>query len=150
MSFREKSAWASLASLLIVYVPYFAIVLSRPRISVVLAAFIVAVVVQVILLVLAHVVFAVSSSEVRTRGERPRRDERDIAIELRSFKTSSLILGGGVMIWCFAALAGTALRRGTNLATEDAVFACQVLFAGFVLANLAYYATQVIGYRRTS
>lgn len=150
MSFREKSAWASLISLLIVYLVYFSIVFSGVSTRVALATLAAAVVIHLALLIAAHTVFAISSQEVLQRGDEPPRDERDVAIDLRSFRASSYVLGTGVLLWCLAVFVGIAGTGITDVAVQDAMTACQLLFAGFVVANLTYYTVQVTGYRRTS
>lgn len=181
VSFHEKSAWACLGSILLVFVPFFLLVFSTPGYPIVVPAFIGAVVVLVLIQTLLHIVFAVTSARIRRTGDVPARDEREIGIDLRSTKVASIVLGTVVMIWCLAAYAGIPISRiqqhqamadtGVAPAVEieatpdvdvanlslsnllpvpahDALFFVHILFAGFVLANVVYYAAIVYGYRR--
>jgi len=150
MSYREKSAWASLISLIIVYLAYFSIVFSDFGHVVTLLALGAAVLIHVTALSGTHLILALSTREVRESGDEPPRDERDVSVDLRSFRASSYVLGTAVMLWCMAAFAGIVMSGIEDVRIENAMMACQVLFAGFVLANITYYATQVVGYRRMS
>jgi len=89
MSFREKSAWASLAVMLAVYVPYFVHVFRLFRRGelkggVLLGQFVGAVVFQVFLLIVVHIVIAIQSRHQQA-------DERDRAIEARSYRLLTLL-----------------------------------------------------------
>ena len=89
MSFREKSAWASLAMMLVVYVPYFVHVFrlfgrGELKGGVLLGQFIGAVVFQVFLLIVVHIVIAIQSRHQQA-------DERDRAIEARSYRLLTLL-----------------------------------------------------------
>ena len=90
MSFREKSAWASLAVMLVVYVPYFVHVFrlfgrGELKGGAVLGQFISAVLFQIFLLIVVHIAIAIQSRQQQT-------DERDRAIEATSYKIAYLAL----------------------------------------------------------
>lgn len=155
MGFHEKSAWAALGAIVLVFVPYFVVVFQHPMAYI--GMFVLAVMVQVVLLTVFHVVNALATPEIRKSGDTPKLDELDRWIELRAAKLSSLLLSVVVMSWCMAAgfliptLAGAS---GTGDASRfvvsgfQAAMGLHVLFAGFVLVNVIYYATIVTGYRR--
>jgi cytochrome b subunit of formate dehydrogenase len=142
MSFREKSAWACLVTTGAVFVPYFTFIgqlasrgeLVLPRVVV---AFVAAVLAQI---VLSSVYMAVIA--LRTRQEP--RDERDIVLENRAFRSAHwtlvlalwlLVLGGVFLAPVFPQLISV-------------VFVGQLALLSFVLSELAHYATLVHGYRR--
>ena len=99
MSFHEKSAWACLVSILLVFIPYFWLVLQYPVAYV--ALFVLAVFVLVALLTGMHLAFALTSSRTLQSGDTPPLDERDRRIELSAAKWSGIVLGFIVMIWRF-------------------------------------------------
>lgn len=111
MSYHEKSAWACLSSILLVYIPYFAVVFSNPGYLVVPLAFISAVIVLVIILVVSHVLFAIHSPKIRKKGQIPPRDEREMSIELRAMKVSSYVLSVIVITCCVSAYIGIPIAR---------------------------------------
>jgi hypothetical protein len=111
MSFHEKSAWACLSAILIVYVPYFVIVFSHPGYLVVPPAFIGAVIVLVVILGVSHTILAIHSASIRKTGEVPERDEREIGIELSAMKISSYVLSVAVITWCIFAYVGIPVSR---------------------------------------
>ena len=149
MSFREKSAWASLAVMLIVFVPYFTHVFrlfQRDELGMgtVIGEFIGAVVFQVVLMIVVHIILAICSRQ-------DPKDERDRAIESKSFKIGYYVLVsacfGGIpfiLLPIFASHPELALRL-TALP-----FLSQVLLLCFVVAEAAKYITQVVCYRRGS
>ncbi|MFT5300537.1 MAG: hypothetical protein ACI814_001315 [Mariniblastus sp.] len=87
-------------------------------------------------------------------------------IEQRAAKWSGLILGIVVITWCMLVMYGAPLLGVQELhllnasdgmellpssfaiPVSDVLLAVHVLFAGFAIANLIYYATIVISYRR--
>ena len=177
MSFHEKSAWACLGAILLVYIPFFLLVFSTPGYPVVVGAFVGSVVAMVAILVTVHIVFAISSKRIRETGDVPPLDEMEVGIELRAMKIASFLLASIVILWCIVAYVGIPVSGITDLVQQataaaadpetaeafapnpsiegllpvsghDALFAVHVLFAGFVLANVVYYASIVTGYRR--
>ena len=106
MSFHEKSAWACLVGILAVYIPYFAVVFSQPGYVWVLPAFLAAVVGLVAILVVAHLVFALTQARIRRTGDAPPPDEFESAIEGRATKVAAYVLSVVVISWCLAAYVG--------------------------------------------
>ena len=141
MSFREKSAWACLITTITIWGPYFAYafrLFSREHYSSsVMTAFIVAVILSIVLNGGAHIVVA-----IRSRQER--KDERDIAIESKSYRNAYFVLI--VLIWMviLAAPVGTQDRH------FGPVFISQMVLLCFVVAETTYYLTTVVCYRRGS
>jgi hypothetical protein len=163
MSVHERSAWACLLAITAVYVPYFWLVLRSPMAA--LGLFWVSAAGLVVLLVAFHVINAIATKSIRARGDYPPLDELDQVIELRAAKLAGFVLAFGVMTWIlvtsFAApvLGGGGVEAATlnadpplpsamTIPLMTAMVAIQCLFAGFVVANLAYYAGIVFGYRR--
>lgn len=164
MGFQEKSAWACLAGISLVFVPYFIFVFQYPMAF--FGLFVLAVIVQVIFMTVFHAVNAIVSPSIRKSGDALPKDELDRMIEQRAAKWSGLILGIVVISWCILVMYGAPLlgvhemglsnaSDGTELLpssfaipVSDVLLAVHVLFAGFVIANLIYYTTIVISYRR--
>ncbi len=141
MSFREKSAWASLAIMLLVFVPYFVHMFrlfERGELNggTVFGEFIGAVIFQVLLLIVAHIAIAIRSGQEQ-------KDERDRTIESKSFKIAYYVL----IASCFVAIPCVALALLSALTLP---FLSQLLLACFVVAEAAKYVTQIICYRRGS
>ncbi len=152
MSFREKSAWFSLVSIVGVFVPYFIIVLQNPQAFI--GLFAAAVVVLAVLLAGFHLVNAAATASIRKRGDIPLADELDKLIDLRAARVAGLVLVFVVVTWCLGAAVGAA---GLDLSTASslvsisglqALTAVHTLFAGFVISNLVYYVTIILGYRK--
>ena len=147
MSFREKSAWACAFTTLIVYVPYFARVLQlfeRQQLTAlaILPAFIGAIVLQIVLLIIAHILFAL-------RGKQEAKDERDLIIESKSFRNAyfvcaffALFSGCWAIMYTIGAGTETAMRTLTPVAMAQMMLFC------FVAAEATKYLTEAINYRR--
>jgi hypothetical protein len=139
MSFREKSAWACLITTIAIWGPYFAyafrLFTHEHYASSILAAFIVAVVLSIILNGGAHVVIA-----IRSRQEK--KDERDIAIESKAYRNAYCVLI--VLIWVVI----LAAPLGTPEKHFGPVFLSQMVLLCFVVAETIKYLTIVICYRR--
>ncbi|MCP4080349.1 MAG: hypothetical protein GY819_08010 [Planctomycetaceae bacterium] len=164
MGFHEKSAWACLLGIVLVFVPYFAVVLRFPMAFA--GLFVLVVIIQVVFMVAFHVGNAIMSPSIRKTGDTPPKDELDQLIELRAAKISGVILGIVVISWCMIAMYGVPAlgvheivlanaNDGNDLPPSkfaipifDVLLAVHVLFAGFVIANLVYYGTIVVSYRR--
>jgi len=149
MSFHEKSAWACLVLIIGVYMPYFVAVFRQPMAAV--GLFVAAAVGLAVLLTVFHVVNALATRTIRATGRVPPADELDRHIELSASKWAGLVLAFAVMSWILFAMyalpfAGVPEPGVVPLAR--AMTAIQWLFAGFVFANVAYYAGIVVGYRR--
>jgi hypothetical protein len=153
MSFHEKSAWACLISLAVVYVPYFFLVLRFPMAAI--GLFWVSVFVLAVLLAAFHTVNAVATRSIRTTGVVPPVDELDERIELQAAKWAGLILGIAILAWILIAMypiLGIGTGEGRTATHTVSMFAAmaavQWLFAAFVLANAVYYGAIVFRYRR--
>ena len=163
MSFHEKSAWACLVTIVAVFVPYFVSVLQYPVTYIPL--FIGAVALLIGLLIVFHLINALVSPEVLRRGDGPPRDERDQSIEQAAARTSGFVLGFVVLVWCLNAMVGIPVAAISNVAelaprdqeqalagfavpAVDALRAIHMLFGGFVVSNVIYYAMIIVGYRR--
>jgi hypothetical protein len=164
LSFREKSAWISLAVLLLVYIPYFVYVSKLVReaqfnIGTAVGVFIVAVIFQIVVAVIAQIFIS-----IRTRVAP--KDERDIAIESKGFRNAYFVLTVGI---CLAALFVAMIGLGESVTalaaaqsggappflqklrgTLSPATATQVLLLCLVAAEVIRYGTQVFCYRRGS
>lgn len=152
MSFHQKSAWACLLSIVLVFTPYFYVVFQFPLSFVGLLPL--AVIAISVLLTAFHIVNAVTNRAIRKSGHTPPRDELEKMIELKAAKWSGVVLAFAVATWCFFAMfavLGLGIRA-ENMAfqgsTSQILMAIQTLFAGFVIANMAYYGGIIIGYAR--
>jgi len=137
MSFREKSAWISFVSILIVFGYYFTTVaramLGLRQESNLFAVLVIAIAVLVVLEVVLHIVVAIQSP----RDARSPRDERE-----RMFSLKATQIGFYVLI--IAALAGIftmhlgAGRRDVGNAVLLAI----------VIAELTKYGAEIVYFRR--
>jgi hypothetical protein len=153
MSFHEKSAWACLISLTVVYVPYFWLVLRFPMAAI--GLFWVSAIVLVVLLAVSHAVSALATRSIRAAGRMEPVDELDQKIELQAAKWAGLILGIGILTWVLIAMflilrigANDGLSAASAVPKLAAMAAVQWLFATFVLANAIYYGAIALRYRR--
>jgi hypothetical protein len=143
MSLREKSAWACLAITVAVFIPYFAHVFSdfargELQAKSVLIAFFLASAWQVLLHVVVQFVVAI-------RSRQQPKDERDRAIESKSFRHAYWIFAFAVWPVIMVEAGATSLH---SLSTPAMI--CQLLFLCFVAAEITRYATQIACYRRGS
>ncbi len=172
ISFREKSAWATLTSLLIVYVPYFTYVFllaSRGQLTVgtALGVFVLGVFFETIVAIIAHIAIS-----IRARVEPM--DERDAAIQAKAFKNAYFVLTFGIFFAAMfvtmvglmhaapaAAHAVPALANSARdveetssqfLRNVSTIFSAsvgmQVVLLCLVGGEVTRYGTQIIGYRR--
>lgn len=165
MSYQEKSAWACVLSILVVFTPYFFVVFWYPLAHVGLFAITVALLVA--MLVAFHTVNSITTAPIRKSGDVPAPDELDHIIELRAAKLAGIVLATVVLCWSIATMFGAPAqgviaiaseRAAGDLATSSsfaipvsqALFWVHLLFAGFVVSNIAYYTAIVAGYRRLS
>lgn len=147
MPFREKSAWACFITTVIVFVPYFAYVLSmfgRGALSPgsVIPAFVAAVIFQTVLNGAAHIGFAI-------RAKQETKDERDVAIESKSFKYGYIVL----VTACFVAITtvaplALAPRSAFTGPMMAFTFMSQVVLFCVILAEATKYGTRAVCYRR--
>ena len=146
MSFREKSAWASLAVMLLVYLPYFVHVFrlfgrGELKGDALVGQFIGAVVFQIFLLIIVHVVIAIQSRQRQM-------DERDRAIEARSYKIAYLALISSFFVVLPSAISLVfALKPALVSSLVGLPFLSQLLLLCFVTAEAMKYSAQIVGYR---
>ncbi|MFL6515374.1 MAG: hypothetical protein ACJ8M1_10160 [Chthoniobacterales bacterium] len=155
LSFREKSAWVSLAVLLVVYVPYFCYLWTVAdrgllNIGTAIGLFIAALFFQIVLAVVAQIVISV-------RAKIDPKDERDAAIDGKAFRNAYFVLTAAI---CCAALFVTVVSLangpGAGIATAGHVLsgflspaaATQILLSCLVIGEIVKYGTQVFCYRR--
>jgi|KBSMisStaDraftv2_1062788.scaffolds.fasta_scaffold279564_3 hypothetical protein len=138
MSFREKSAWICLVSVLVVQGGYF-VHLARMASDgaltshSMLPALAVATLVQALATAAGHLAFV-------RQGARERLDERDRAISAAAFRRAYLVFAVGVFCAVFGAL---------QFESAGVVVATQLAYAAWVLAELVKYASQAFDYRRS-
>ena len=165
MSYHEKSAWITLVPILLVFVPYFSLVYLIPPVA--LPALIVAVVSLVVLLAILHTILALSMRRVWQTGDEPPRDEMEKRFDQTALKIAGYFLSVVVLLWCLNVLVGIPILaiRGLSMTNQNvvqvdlsqlsipavhALNAVQLLFAGFVLANVVYYVSLIVCYRRVA
>jgi len=133
LSFREKSLWLMLASLVAVFGFYFSRALPADGANVgpqQTSLFIVAVVALVVVQVIGHAAIAIADRRTES-------DERDALIELKGTRNGYFVLATGV----FASLCAALVTNG------NFVF-MHVLLAFWVLAEIVSIASQLFLYRR--
>jgi len=138
MSFREKSAWACLVSTLVVFVPYFINIARLQAAGVLEMGAIVGLLVAAIFF--QAVLTAAATILVAIRSGTETMDERDRAIELRSFRNAYFVLAVS-LVTAICGMIFAAPRLTLPLVS-------QVLFGCFVAAEAVKYLTQVVSYRR--
>ena len=137
MSFREKSAWISLVSILAVFIPFFwnsyrqftGQVAASDATYVafgLLAAF-------VVLEIVLHAVIAIQSP----RDARSPKDERERLIEMRATRVAFQVL-----------VVGALAAVGAIHLTRSAWVIAQVVLLAIVLAELVKFGGQVLLFRR--
>jgi hypothetical protein len=174
VSFREKSAWATLISLLVVYLPYFIYVFllaSRGQLTVgtALRVFIAGVFFQTIVAILAQIAISI-------HGRVEPVDERDIAIQANAFRNAYFVLTFGIFFAAMFVLmvglvhAAPTVAHGVPALSDSAhdveetssqfmrnvstIFSAsvgmQVVLLCLVGGEVTRYGTQILGYRRGS
>ena len=139
MGFRERSAWMCLISILLVQVPYFAwttplFLVGPVPVARLLPSLMLAVLLQSGFSIAVHVLIA--------RQADPRlHDERDDAIAAASVRRAYFVLMVSLVpVFALAMI----YERTISVAAM-----IQLLFAGWVLAELVRYASQCWDYRRS-
>jgi len=138
MSFREKSQWVVLVTVVAVYAGYFADVLPGHGANVAptdVARFACAVAALVVLQIVGQTALSIASRRELAQGLQ--HDERDTRIDLRASRISSHVLAVGVV----TALV-VALQVPGNFAFVH------VLFGALVLSHACEVATRIALYRR--
>jgi hypothetical protein len=136
LSYREKSLYASLATELLVYGPYF--FLHRQNSVNKVAGMIVAII--VLQMILQSVIAALTRNRMT--------DERDRLIELRGYRAgyltiASLMVVGLGMLWFHATVGHLQLENRMVGLHFPSVF-----FGMLVIADITKTATQIVSYRR--
>jgi dipeptide/tripeptide permease len=137
LSYREKSLYASLATELVVYGPYF-FLHQENSVNKVAGMIIAIIVVQIIL---QSVIAALTRNRIT--------DERDRLIELRGYRAgyvtlASLMVVGLGLLWLHAVAA--------DLHVESRMMGLHflsVFFGMLVISDITKTATQILSYRRT-
>ena len=153
MSFREKSAWLCLATMLLFFVPYFievARLVIREQFTAgdAIGGFVGAVVFQVIVLIIAHIVVAIGCKDEPV--DEPE-DERDILIESRAVGKAYNVLA----YTCLPAVVCIVLLSAAPSPTPwdhliSPAFISQVLLLCFVAAEATKFLIRALSYRRGS
>lgn len=135
MAFREKIAWVSFLSTLLIWGAFFIILATVPhgmRGLAMLGPFIVATMAQAAVMIAAASIWAIGAPKDANAPA----DERDRAIGLRATRMAylTLILGvAAVIVWLHLGLHG-----------PDTIFA---LAAAFILAEAVRFGATALGYR---
>ncbi len=145
MCTNERLAWVCLASIAVVYIPYFsflayAIQTSNvpPPINVVTIAFVAAIFAQVLITGIPAAIVGILDKKQVT-------DERDIAIRHKASTSAYVCLISCVLIL----VTGGSLLRPVFPLVGDGVFIGQLGLLTVVISELANYGVQVFEYRRT-
>jgi hypothetical protein len=136
LSYREKSLYASLATELLVYGPYF--FLHRQNSVNKVAGMIVAII--VLQIILQSVIAALTRNRIT--------DERDRLIELRGYRAgyltiASLMVVGLGMLWFHATVGHLKLES-----RMVGLHFLSVFFGMLVIADITKTATQIVSYRK--
>lgn len=139
MSFREKSAWLCMLATLFVFAPYFAHVLQLSQrgelqFAPLAQLLTLCIIIQSVVLVIAHGAIAIMDKSAALLV-----DERDRAVELKSFKFAYYVLSIGLMGAVIIPLAW-----GINYGLAGIA---QAALGCFVASELTKYLTQIIAYR---
>lgn len=151
MSFYQRSAWACFLSTLVVWGAYlaFTLSLSAEMSGIAIPAMIGAIVLQTIVMIATHIVFAVMHR--RETGF----DERDRSIAVRSGHWAGVLLSVGVFACAIffpvreIALRGEVQNAWTSGAMASPFATANLLLAWFVLSELVHYGAQIVLYRRS-
>lgn len=135
MSFREKSAWISVLSMLVIYGYYFwSVMHAGPKAS---SFHFGGLLETIIALVFVQVVLTVAVAIFSPKEAKAPRDERDKLIELRAMRIAYAGLATGIAFACFFGAFDPPILFGTNA----------LLFI-LVTAEIMRSACQIVQYRR--
>ena len=150
MSFHERSAWACLLSTVLIWGLYFgALVAASPEASgVSVPALVAAIVLQTVVLIVAHIAFRIAGDADDTF------DERDRTIALRSGHWAGVFLSVGVML-CIVLFPMREIAERMNPPGRLAegllagpFVTGNILLFWFVLSEVLHFGAQVVLYRR--
>jgi len=136
MAYREKTAWLTLGCMLVAYAIYFSLVLSGhvgPRLLDIIWTFGIIASIQAILVIIGHVVLALSSG---AEG-RAKPDERDRAITRRGRSAAYVVL-----------LTGTIVVGVVMPFSDPAPRIVNTALLAIVLAETVSYVLIIASYRR--
>jgi uncharacterized membrane protein len=137
MSFREKSAWITLVSVLLVFGLYFGALATGRVERVSMSAFHFGVI-SIIALVVLQVILRVIAAKLNPADARAPLDERERLFELRARSIGYYVLMGW-MVLIIVAVHSPAVRK------LDVVF---IAWLGVVVAVVTVSAAQIIQFRR--
>ena len=140
MPFREKSAWITLVTTIIVYGGYFLLV--TPRLLAGGAGpsdFIGALSAAILLIIILHIVLTIIASIIDPIGAHEPRDERERMIQLRADSAGFYTLQVGA----FCAIV-------TVFWWRDAAMTANVVFLAMTLAEIARAGRSIIAFRQVS
>ena len=145
-SFREKTAWASLLTTVVIYSPYFVYVFGQiahgtPAIVSIAGAFLLVLILQTVLMIVAHLVFAL-------HGKPPGKDERDLSIEARSFRYAYITFAAGTWMAVGGTLSWAGVQSTNPGSSHTPLLMLQTLLLAFVVAETTKFLVQIISYRR--
>jgi hypothetical protein len=137
MPFKEKIAWISVVTTILVWGTYFTVVLigvlhGQPIGREHMIGFLGATIIQVGLVVVASIVTAVTAPKDASAGS----DERDKAIARGSSATAYPVLLVGVVV------VAASIHFGANK-----IDMTSGIMAAIVIAEIVHYAAQIVGYR---
>lgn len=135
MPFKEKIAWISVVTTILVWGGYFGFMAAtggRMDGHVYLAGFVGAVIIQAILVAIASIVTAVMAPKDASAGS----DERDREISRRAYSLAYPVLL--TLIVCVAA----SLHAGAT--ARDMAYE---IMGAIVIAEIVHYGAQIVGYR---
>lgn len=137
MSFREKSAWISAFSLLVVYGVYFWIVWSAALTghsqTLHYGGMLIG---SIVLLVVIEVVLSIAVAIQRPKDAGTAADERDRLIDLKATRRAFYIVVAGALVMCVRAQM-----------EQPAFYVTNGLFFTVVLAEFVKSVTQIVHYR---
>jgi len=144
MCTNERLAWVCLASIAVVYIPYFSFLVyaaqsSSLHISMVTVAFVAAIIAQMFITGIPAAIIGLLDRKQVT-------DERDIAIRYKASTIAYVCLISCVLIL----VTGGSLLRPMFPIFGDGVIIGQLGLLSVVVAELANYGVQVFEYRRTA
>ena len=135
MPFKEKIAWISVITTIVVWGAYFGVLLADRSLPgpVQLVGFVGAVIVQTILVTAAAIVTAVLSPKDASAAS----DERDKAVSRRAYALAYPVLLS--LSVCVAA--------SMHFGADAKAMALEIM-AAIVIAEIVHYGAQIVGYRR--
>lgn len=158
MTIHEKSAWVSIIAIVVLYVPYFMAVHTNPMESI--ARFWILGVGMAVIMGVFHTIDAIVSVLLHRGETMGIIDELDRVIQQQAAMYAGSTLAFIVVIWVIVMMyilpimGRTVIEQTSDMnvpyiawSIEQVMRAVQWLFAGFVLANIVYYAVVIVRYR---